>query len=570
MSWPSNNNQASGSGTYRPPGSGSLSAPNSNQSAITSTGPRAFSQEAQFHLNPSPSLDFNSGEHSNFNPGVQPYPSSTANSNSNLNPTIRLAQTFQAFSQQSTANEIAAAQAEAATEATAGNSNAGSSTQNVQDRKGKGKAKQKEFSTGDPNADLEMTEEMLEAIQAGQTQHPDEEAAAILAIEEAAKQRMEISEQQIAESGIEPTIGELTEDVVPTFGSGLQHSAQEATLESATPQGFFERLGPYLEVMTELAKHLDMKSFVHLFAISKDFYNAINGHMTHCMLQSAKYRAPESFRIFRWNLYENLAQVDTYSEGRPRPRQAGKPRYVPSLRWLQMIVHRERVVRDILALMARSGHRMPKGMSLSLKKMWLLMDIATTARRVQVMHAHKYFTAWDLYNIQMFIIKLDLRFNDPNKGAGDDTLRKLMLGQRGLTPLRDLLKRTRFTEYLECLRLLVRYRYTPARQDRHLSIFDVPPHEIGIGHLEGWGKGRVHLMRPDELVVREALRRKLDLKNHLLLMMLWGYIDPKTGKNTPPTEEEMYMSEDENEDTDNDEAIQKLIEEFIKVCSDVE
>jgi hypothetical protein len=57
----------------------------------------------------------------------------------------------------------------------------------------------------------------------------------------------------------------------------------------------------------------------------------------------------------------------------------------------------------------------------------------------------------------------------------------------------------------------------------------------------------VHLLRPDELVIREAVRRQLDLKNHIMIMMLWGYLDPITGKDTPATEEEKYMSEDEEQ-----------------------
>lgn len=52
-------------------------------------------------------------------------------------------------------------------------------------------------------------------------------------------------------------------------------------------------------------------------------------------------------------------------------------------------------------------------------------------------------------------MKLDMRFNDPIDGPADDGLRKLFLGQKGLSPLRDLLKRTRFTSVLEIVRLAV-------------------------------------------------------------------------------------------------------------------
>ena len=43
----------------------------------------------------------------------------------------------------------------------------------------------------------------------------------------------------------------------------------------------------------------------------------------------------------------------------------------------------------------------------------------------------------------------------------------------------------------------------------------------------------------------ESIRRDLNLKDHIIMMMLSGYIDPITGQNIPMTEEEMYMSDDE-------------------------
>jgi hypothetical protein len=309
---------------------------------------------------------------------------------------------------------------------------------------------------------------------------------------------------------------------------------------------FFGGMAPYPELLMELATYLSIQSLISLYSISKDFHNTIDGHLSHTMGLAASRQAPESYEIFSFRLYEPLCKDDP--TGRPHPRIPTKVRKVPSLRWLQMVVHRDKVVRDIIACMARQGHRMPEGMSMSLKKMWLLMDISTSAVRVQFMHNTTYFHPKDLYNMQMFIVKLDMRFNDPIDGPGDDCLRKIFLGQRGLSPLRNCLKRTAFTSLSEIIVLAVRYNYTPDPEHRHLSIWGVPPAEIGISHLEGWGKGRVHLMRPDELVMREAVRRRLDLKNHILPMMLWGYIDPLTGEDTPATDEEKYMSDDEDKE----------------------
>jgi hypothetical protein len=307
--------------------------------------------------------------------------------------------------------------------------------------------------------------------------------------------------------------------------------------------GFFEALGHYPEVSLAIAKHLHINSFLHLYAMSRDFHIAVDQNLTSCVLDNAKNMAPESAKIFPFTLYAKLLVADP--SGRPHPQNPNIIRQVPGLRYLQMIHHRDKTVRDILACLARQGHRTPKDMPNSLKKMWLLMDLSTTRQRVMFMHSRKFFTDMDLYNIQFFIVKLDMRFNDPIDGPADDDMRKLMLGQRGLTPLRNLLRRKAFLTYEEIITCQVRYQYNLRPQDRGWPIWGVKPADIGAGHLEGWGQGKLHLMRPDELVVREAVRRGIDLKNHVMLMLLWGYVDPKTGEDILPTEEEMYMSDEE-------------------------
>ena len=261
--------------------------------------------------------------------------------------------------------------------------------------------------------------------------------------------------------------------------------------------------------------------------------------------------------------------------GRGHPLRPGQQRLVPSMKWLQMIVHREKSVRDILACMARQGHRMKPGMALSLKKsklpwplpsfqaleklsnandwfgtVWLIMDISTTNARVQFMHNETQFTDLDLYNLQFFIVKLDMRFNDPIDGPGTEDLRKLFLGQKSLTPLALLLKRKAFLDCVSVVKLAVRYSYVVRPEHKHMPIFGIPPEEVGIGHLEGWGKGKCHLMRPDELVMRESVRRGLGLKAHIMEMMTWGYVDPITGMNIKVTDEEIYMSDDEGKNED--------------------
>lgn len=59
-------------------------------------------------------------------------------------------------------------------------------------------------------------------------------------------------------------------------------------------------------------------------------------------------------------------------------------------------------------------------------------------------------------------------------------------------------------------------------------------------------------MRIDELVMREATRRELGFKEHIMMMLLWGYVDPVTGENLQPSREEMYMSDGEGEELESE------------------
>ncbi|KAI6712263.1 hypothetical protein JHW43_005183 [Diplocarpon mali] len=367
---------------------------------------------------------------------------------------------------------------------------------------------------------------------------------------DAEKARRNVEKVQLAATGIQPA--DYILDEIADEKKQDADADEDEEMADTPPAGnrapeqdsrdWFVRMSNTPELIMELAKHLSIPSLLALYSISRPFNDVLNGHLSHAMRACAAYQAPDSSRIYVFTLYETLCRPDPV--GRPHPKNADAVRKVPGLRWLQMVVHREKVVRDILACMARQGHRMPAEMALSLKKMWLVMDIATSARRVQVMHSAKYFTALDLFNIQMFVVKLDMRFNDPIDGPADDHLRKLMLGQRGLTPLCRMLKRERVFDEMDVVKLAVRYDWVPPEDLRHLPVFGTPCDEVGTGHLEGWGKGHVHLYRPDELVVRESVRRGLDLKNHIMGMMLWGYVDPITGQDTPATDEEKYMSDE--------------------------
>ncbi|TAQ83858.1 hypothetical protein B7494_g7819 [Chlorociboria aeruginascens] len=377
------------------------------------------------------------------------------------------------------------------------------------------------------------------------------------AVADAEKKRQEITEEEIAASGIQTNVQVFRALIASLNGNDLEtlkrecvqlrkrrvwaeHAQKRAGLEK---KDFFEALSSFPELVLEIVKVMPPRDTVSLYAISRSFHETLNGHMSYAMRSTAMHSFPEAAKVYVYMLYKSLCIPDPLLASDPVPNDAVP--HVPSLLWLQMVIHRGRTVRDILACMAREGHRMPKPMSLAIHKMWLIMDVSTTSLRVSLLKADGVFTDWDLYYMQMFFTKLDMRFNDPIDGPAARTLRRLFLGQQGLTPLSKLLKRTAYKTQIEVTKLQLRYRYTRPADLKNDPIFDIPAHEIGIGHLEGWGTGRAHLLRPDELVSREAVRRDMGLKHHLMNMMIWGYVDLKTGKNLKPTEGEMYMSDND-------------------------
>ncbi|KAK3684754.1 hypothetical protein B0T22DRAFT_382281, partial [Podospora appendiculata] len=335
----------------------------------------------------------------------------------------------------------------------------------------------------------------------------------------------------------------------------------------ATHSAKFDLIGSLstcTEVIVEVCKYLLPSDVLNLYAISRNFHATISASMQSSVLAWAHAMAPVSSRLFAGPSYARYYSNDpagrpqdrayhdlgylTYHQTQPRPAITDVTvRKIPGLPWLQMVVARETRVRDILATLARMGHRLPPGTSLTLKKLWLVMDTATNAARVKLLRDRNFFTNVDLYLMQMFVVKLNLCFNDPVYGPETDGLTQLMLGQRGLSPLWALLRRKRFTERQEIVELKVRYDVGPSPAD----LFDgelvqgIPMEKMGVEHFEGWGAGTEHLLRPDELIPLEAVRRNLDFDEYGILerMMWYGHVDLHTGRSLVPSLEEMYMDD---------------------------
>ncbi|KAM7202752.1 hypothetical protein V8F20_004266, partial [Naviculisporaceae sp. PSN 640] len=351
---------------------------------------------------------------------------------------------------------------------------------------------------------------------------------------------------------------------------------EKETLSSAEPDpvptsGFnlFESLCTCPELIIEVGKHLKPKDIINLYSMSRNFHGIVDAHMQSTIKTWADHMAPGSVKMFSSDLYKNFYTRDP--AGRPmdtayydmshitipeRERQEvvnTEVRLVPGLKWLQMVYAREVRVRDIIATLARMGHRLAPGTDMVLKKLWLIMDLPTSESRMRLFRSKELITSPDLYRLQMFMVKLMLAFNDPIYGPESPMLSELMLGQRSLSALWAMLRRKKYTKRLEIRQLKVRYDIwpTPEQLMRGEPVHGVPVHEMGRAHREGWGTGNQHLLRPDELLYIESARRQLEFDEYIDKMMYYGHVDFESGAPCVPTLEEMYMSDDDLQETPN-------------------
>jgi hypothetical protein len=303
----------------------------------------------------------------------------------------------------------------------------------------------------------------------------------------------------------------------------------------------------------EFSRQLELEDLISLYAISKDFHVHVDARFTATILSQSLDKAPESSRIFLFKCYHCLYMPDPAS--RPNEEIPTAIRSVPSFRWLRMVLFREQVVAQIIRLLAYEGHHLPRGTSSAIKKIWFTLDVADNARRISLFHNAAFWTNRDLVLATMFLFKLDMRFTHPVNGAGETHLRNMMMAQRTLTVLRDVLQRKRMRTRLEMMRMYVLWRWIPRPANRHMTVLSVPPEKQGRLQYEGWGAGSQLLLRPDELLLRESVRRQLPHLERFFDLALWGHIDDETFEDVqpPPVLEEDDLSEWEDKKDGGDE-----------------
>nr|POE72822.1 hypothetical protein CFP56_30761 [Quercus suber] len=370
------------------------------------------------------------------------------------------------------------------------------------------------------------------------------------------------------------------------------------------------------DLVLELVSYLPFQSLLMLYSTSRFFHALFNRHHTAFIIANMRTWAPDADRIYPWRCYKALCLKDPVS--RQKKRYQGLPatelhlkeefedlRDVPSLRWLQMVIWRQGVCKDMLIQLATKGLRCPPGTLDAMKRMWFIMDLPLNVHRIACIRSTSYLTNQHLYNAQAFFLKVDMAFTAPagrltpavpntanpaqvryaNVGFVGCSLRKLLTAERHFTSLWRVLRGwswdpatlDRPMTRLDVVRLWVRHKYTlpdeAPPEARRMPILDIPWHEIGTASLERTGvalvdlhgsarfilhpalvspdnaiglaehrrqqllyphdkrlilpsdRPREVLLRPEQLVLREAIRRQMGLHRHWVHMMLYGLVD---------------------------------------------
>ncbi|KAH0541770.1 hypothetical protein FGG08_003792 [Glutinoglossum americanum] len=281
-----------------------------------------------------------------------------------------------------------------------------------------------------------------------------------------------------------------------------------------------------MNLLIEIARHLTVNALVRLYSVSRDFHAVVDTHMTTVVMHQAFIKCSDGSRIFPHTTYKSLCILDP--SGRPNPEAPNEVRMVPSFRWLRMLMFREGVVRKVMAQVHRLGHKLPPRAALVLKKLWFMMDICVNENRARFIRNRKFWSNLDLYIATLFFIKLDMCFTDPSSGSGETHLRRLLLGQRSLSLLLKVLQRDGVVSQLDLIQLFIGYSEGVLPDASPIDMFGVHKGLIGKKQLEGWGLGPSKLLRVDEIVMIETVRRELGFDLKYPQMMIWGYLDPDT------------------------------------------
>ncbi|USW51808.1 hypothetical protein Slin15195_G051270 [Septoria linicola] len=357
------------------------------------------------------------------------------------------------------------------------------------------------------------------------------------------------------------------------------------------PKQPFSLLGAIIEdssLIMALVSCLDIPSLISWYAIDKKFHWYYNKNYTAFILASVRTWAPGAESIFPWRHYEEFCIKDPIKRQKTKADPLGPElaqmnlfsRDVPSMRWLQMVVWREGVVKDMTIQLAAKAFRTPPETRDAIKRLWFIMDLPLNAHRLACIQSKVYITDRTLHLATHFFIKVDMFFTDPafkaypanhpNQGIWPNrwahgmavgcNLREKLLAEKSLTPLWRVMRgwapdgagNGRPIQPLDILKLWMRHRFrfdsrTPEDIDRTLPImglrmeqFYKTGYQKFVMPKNGTPFKPIKILSPDLLVMGEAVRRRIDMARKWYDFMAWGFVGTR-GRRIPTQTEEQQL-----------------------------
>lgn len=337
--------------------------------------------------------------------------------------------------------------------------------------------------------------------------------------------------------------------IAPRIVRRLQHRRRNVVLDalaqsqpasnSSPPFNVYRAIVSHPKLFYDFTTRLPIYVLVSLYAIDKEFHWRFNHTAVSLIHDVTKYHAPEAARVFNWAIYPDLCMSDPML--RPMDGRPHLARDIPTLRWSKMVVYRDIITRMILTKLALEGHRVPHQTHVVLMKFWVLMGTNTSRNRMHLIRDRSIWSDQDITFFFLFLMKLDMYFNHPVIGRGSTEMSHMLLTQKSLVPLVQVLTGSWIVEwdYDQATQMLMTtFPYNELPHDRIAwmrdeSIHEIPERERGILMKEEWHPEGDRMDSPIELLTREAWDRCLDLEFDLPSFVIYGYIDEETGENIP-------------------------------------
>ncbi|OOF94323.1 hypothetical protein ASPCADRAFT_508086 [Aspergillus carbonarius ITEM 5010] len=298
---------------------------------------------------------------------------------------------------------------------------------------------------------------------------------------------------------------------------------------------------PHLAVL--LTTYLSTDDLVTLGSTSKSFHYFLSTHISG-VIQAQITHIPSAATTFPFLCYPKLCTHPGHWHQHPPPLPPLSPpppstqsptplsHLLPSIPWLRMITHRDLTTKEILHLLHTAGYPLPLICSLSIHKLWFLMDIPDNARREWTIRNPRLWQDGDIFFAVLFLVQVDMYLRE-KRDQRSNFIRRLIMAQPTLTFLKDYMRGRVLRENLDMLAAFVRWRYVPGVGEEGMQIFGVPYEMVGGLQFEGYGRGRgrgrgvgmetkAKLVRPDALVLREMARRGLSMQDMYRDLFLLG------------------------------------------------